>query len=235
MSLLQLDQVSKRYRRGSLETIALHDVSLELHPGEVVAVWGLRGSGRSTLLRIAAGIEPPDVGAVRFEGRALAVRNDAIPRGIAFCQPSFRGIEGEAVLEELVGAQLALGVRPSGARERAWEALERVGARRCEHRRPYELDSDEAVRVSIARALLQEPSLVILDEPTARVDLRKRDGILELLRSLAREGTGVLACVDNGTGLLRTDRALSLSHGELRGLVSPDYAPVVELPLRVSG
>lgn len=235
MTLLELDHVSKRYSRGSLETIALCDVSLELHPREVVAVWGLRGSGRSTLLRIAAAIEPPDTGAVRFEGRELAVRNGAIPRGIAFCQPSFRGIEGEAVLEELVGAQLALGVRPAGARERAWEALERVGARRCEGRRPYELDSDEAVRVSIARALLQEPSLVIIDEPTARVDLRKRDGILELLRTLAREGITVLMSVDKSTGLLGADRALSLSHGQLHGHLSPEVADVVPLPLRRSG
>jgi putative ABC transport system ATP-binding protein len=235
LSLLELESVSKRFRRGSLELTALREVSLELHRGELVAIWGLRGSGRSTLLRIAAGVEAPDTGAVRFEGRQLADRDRAIPRGIAYCQPSFRGIEGEAVLEELISAQLALGVKPAGARARAWEALERAGARRCEGRRPFELDSAEVVRVSIARALLQEPALLIIDEPTTRVDLRKRDGILELLRSLAREEITVLMSVDKSTGLLGADRALSLSHGRLHGHVSPEFAEVVQLPLRRSG
>lgn len=235
MSLLSLEHVSKRYRHGLRHEEVLRDVSLELHEGELVAVWGLRHSGRSTLLRLAAGIEAPDCGVVRFRDAALRVGGGAIANGIAYCKPTLRNAEGQVVLEELIAAQLALGIRRSGARARAFEALERAGAHRCEVRWPHELDRAEAVRVCIARGLLQQPSLLLIDDPIIGVEITKRDGILELLRSLAREGTGVLACVDNGTGLLRTDRALSLSHGELRGLVSPDYAPVVELPLRVSG
>lgn len=232
MSLLEIDHVRKRYRRGKLEVIALSDVCLQLHPGELVAVWGARGSGRSTLLRIAAGIEPPDRGTVRLHGRELMPGGGAIPGGIAYCQPGFRGIESEAVLQELIAAQLALGVKPAGARERAWDALERVSARRCADRRPYELERDEAVRVSIARGLVQQPSLIIIDEPTTAVDVLKRDGVLKLLRSVACDETAVLMTVEKSTCLFGADRALSLSEGELHGHVSPELAEVVALPLQ---
>jgi ABC-type multidrug transport system ATPase subunit len=236
VTLLQLENVTKRFRRGKLELIALRDISLEIHAGELIAVWGARGSGRSTLLRIAAGIERPDAGSVRLHGRELSpARPSGIPGGIAYCQPGSRGVEAEAVLQELVAAQLALGVKPSGARDRAWEALERVGARRCEERRPYELQRDEAVRVAIARALVQQPSLVVIDEPTTAVDVLKRDGILELLRSIATDATAVLMTVEKSTCLFGADRALSLSEGELHGHVSPELAKVVALPMRNAG
>jgi ABC-type sugar transport system ATPase subunit len=231
VSLLELDHVSKRYRRGAREVVALRDVSLELYAGELVAIWGLRGSGRSTLLRLAAGVEAPDGGVARFDGCDLS---GGIPRGLAYCSRSFHGAPGQPMLEELVVAQLAHGWRLSGARKRAWAALERVDARRCAELRPYELDAAEAVRVSIARALVQEPSLLLLDEPTTSVDLRKRDPILALLRSLAQEGIAILVSVGGGTGLFGADRALALSEGELRGHVAPELAQVVALPLRTS-
>lgn len=231
MMLLELEAVSKRYRRAGRDVVALSDVSLELHPGELVAVWGLRGSGRSTLLRIAAGVEAPDDGAVRFGERDLS---GGIPRGLAYCRRSFHGAERQPVLEDLMASQLAHGHRLSGARERAWTALERVDARRCAELRPHDLDSAEAVRVSIARALLQEPALLLIDEPTTNVDLRKRDGILQLLRSLAQEGIAILLSVGSGTGLFGADRVLALSEGRLHGHASPELAEVVTLPLRQS-
>jgi len=232
MTLLELERVTKRYRRGCLELTALREVSLEVHPAEVVAVWGLEGSGRTTLLRIAAAIEAPDRGEVRFRGRTLAAGESPIARGIAYCQPRFRGIEGEPVLDQLIAAQLALGIRPSGAREHAWAALERTCAQRCERRRPFELDPAQATRVSVARALVQQPSLLLIDEPTRGVDLLERDGILELLHALSREGLAVLMSAQKGTAVLGADRVLSLSDGALHGHGSPEFADVVRLPQR---
>ena len=76
MSLLELERVAKRYRDGQLERVVLREVSLDLDGGELAVVWGLRRSGRSTLLRVAAGIEAPDEGVVRFDGRDLAVHGE---------------------------------------------------------------------------------------------------------------------------------------------------------------
>lgn len=234
MSLLELERVSKNYRHGARHLQVLREVSLEVHEHEVVSIWGTRNSGRSTLLRVAAGIEAPDHGRVRFKERDLAVGGGAIAGGIAYCQPTIRSVEGQVVLEEMIAAQLALGVRPAGARRRASEALERTGAEHCQARRPFELDRAEAVRVGIARALLQEPALLIVDEPTTGVEPRERDRLLQLLRSFAREDIAILMSLDKGPGLYAADRALSLSDGELRGHLTPELAPVVELPLRMA-
>jgi ABC-type multidrug transport system ATPase subunit len=233
VSLLELDHVSKRYEHGARNVEVLCDVSLEVHERELVAVWGTPRSGRSTLLRIAGGIEAPDSGAVRFRGRALAVGTGPIAGGIAYCQPALRSLEGQLVMDELIAAQLALGIRASGAKLRAEETLERVGARHCQTRRPLELDRAEEVRVSIARALLQSPSLLLIDEPIKGVDPLERDKILALLRSLTDQGMAVLMSTDKGIGLFGTHRALSLGEGRLRGDVTPEVAEVV--PLRAIG
>jgi ABC-type multidrug transport system ATPase subunit len=230
MTLLALERVSRRYGRGSHERVVLRDVSLRLDAGELVAVWGLRHSGRSTLLRVAAGIEPADSGVVRFEGRELGARGcDELGGGIGYCQRAFRGAEGQVVLDELLVAQLARGVPPAAARARAGAALERSGAEQLATHGLRELDDAEAMRVAIARALALQPSLLVIDEPTRGVDLIERDGILSLLRSLADEGIAILMSAGEATGLAGADRALSLAHGKLRGSLRPELAPVVPL------
>jgi putative ABC transport system ATP-binding protein len=235
--VLELERISKRYRHGAQHEEVLSEVSMEVHEREVVAVWGPRNSGRSTLLRIAAAIEAPDSGVVRFRSRQLTPGSGAIAGGIAYCQPTLRSPEGRLVLEELIAAQLALGVRPSGARARASEALERTGSLGCQGRRPCELNRAEAVRAAIARGLLQEPSLLVVDEPTTGVEPLERDRILELLRSLTQEGVAILMSLDKGIGLFCADRALALSEGRLRGHLSPEVAEVLPLrvPARASG
>jgi ABC-type protease/lipase transport system fused ATPase/permease subunit len=98
MTLLVLDRVSKCHRIGPREHVVLRDVSLELDTGELAVVWGLRRSGRSTLLRIAAGVEDTDAGSVRFEGRDLADRGRAVMgAGIGYCRKRFAPTDGPAV------------------------------------------------------------------------------------------------------------------------------------------
>jgi ABC-type cobalamin/Fe3+-siderophores transport system ATPase subunit len=233
MSLLALEGVGKHYRDGPRECVVLREISLQLEAGELVVVWGMRRSGRSTLLRVAAGIEPPDSGVVRFEGRDLAGNSvGVLGAGIGFCRKALHAGEGQGVLDQLLLGLLAGGLSSSHARTRALEALERTGAGRCAALRLRELDSAEAIRVALARAIAQQPRLLIVDEPTKGVDLLERDGILLLLRSLADEGIAVLASAGESTALAGADRALALSEGELRGSLSPELAPVVQLHAR---
>ncbi len=235
MTLLALEHVSRRHGRGAHERAVLRDVSLRLDAGELVAVWGRRRSGRSTLLRVAAGIEPADTGVVRFAERELSAHGgDALGSGVGYCRHTLRGAEGQTVLDELIAGQLARGVPTSTARSRAWTALERTGAERCATRGPHELDSAEAARTGLARALALRPSLLVIDEPAKGVDLLERDGVLSLLRSLADDGVAVLMSAGESTELAGADRALSLSDGELRGSLDPELAPVVPL-LRRAG
>ncbi|HEY7892326.1 MAG TPA: ATP-binding cassette domain-containing protein [Solirubrobacteraceae bacterium] len=230
MSLLELEAVGKRYGGPPRERVVLSEVTLELEAGELVVVWGLKGSGRSTLLRVAAGIEAPDSGTVRFEGRDLAEHGeDLLGGGVGYCERTFRYAEGEGVLEQVTVGLLARGVRPRDARARAQRALARAGAEQTAAQRLAALDEGESVRVAIARTLVLEPALLVVDEPTRGVDLLERDGILALLRSLAGEGIAVLASTAESTGLAGADRGLVISEGELRGTPPAELATVLEL------
>lgn len=230
MSLLELNRVSRRLGSRMRERVLLREVSLQLDAGELVAVWGLRRSGRSTLLRVAAGIEPPDLGTVRFAGQDLArVAGDLLGSKIAYCQHAGADPEARGVLDELVAAQLARGVPRADAHAQAWSCLERVSAEDCTRYAMRELDSAECVRVSLARALLSQPALLVIDEPIKGIDLLERDSILTLLRSLADEGIALLMSTGDAAALTIADRALALSDGDLRGTLIPELASVVPL------
>jgi ABC-type multidrug transport system ATPase subunit len=236
MTLLALEHVDRRHRQGSCERVVLSDISMDIDAGELVAIWGSRRSGRSTLLRVAAGIEPPDSGTASFAGHDLT-RGDgyALGGGIGYCRRTPGDTGSRDVLDELVVAQLARGTPRAPARAQSFAALERVGAAQCGSRLLRELDSGETVRVTIACSLVLGPSLLVLDEPTAGVDLLERDRILALLRSLADQGVAVLISTGEATSLSGADRALSLVEGELHGCLSPELATVVPLRRQASG
>jgi ABC-type lipoprotein export system ATPase subunit len=233
MSLLELDRVCRHYRQGAHRHVVLREICLQVHEGEMVAIWGARRSGRSTLLRVAAGVEPVDGGAVRFAGADISSRGgEMLGNGIGYCQRTMRGAEAHGVLEQLMVGQLARGIPARVARQRVAAALERVAAGHCAARELQGLDTGEQVRVALARALVLTPSLLVIDEPAKGVDLLERDAILALLRSLADDGIAVLISAGEATALSGADRALSLADGELRGSLAPELAEV--LPLRRS-
>ncbi|MGO8905549.1 MAG: ATP-binding cassette domain-containing protein [Solirubrobacteraceae bacterium] len=230
MSVLALEHVSKRYREGQRERIVLGDVCLEVRAGELVVVYGVRRSGRTTLLRIAAGIETPDGGTVRFQGRALTGhREEILGEGIGYVRKTLRASEEQGVLEQVAAPLFAHGVPVERARERARRALARAGAEGCAAAAVSELSAGESMRVCLARALVLSPALVVVDEPAAAIGLSERDGVLAQLRALAGEGTAVLASTGEPTELAGAHRALTLSDGRLRGPASPELAPVVAL------
>jgi putative ABC transport system ATP-binding protein len=231
MVLLELAGVGKRYGRGQLERVALRDASFELSSGELLAIWGRRNSGRSTLLRIAAGLEAPDRGVASLDGRDLYARGgEHLREQIRYCRKTYRATEGQLVIDRLTTAQLTRGIPGAAARTRAHEALERAGVAHCATLMPDRLDTAETVLVGIARSLVHRPRLLVIDEPTLGVDVLERDRILSLLRGLADDGISVLMSVGETTCLAGADRALSLANGELHGeLQPPELAPVVQL------
>jgi ABC-type multidrug transport system ATPase subunit len=231
MALLEISGVGKRYGRGQLERVALRDVSFELGSGELLAIWGRRNSGRSTLLRIAAGLEPPDQGTARLSGGDLYTRGGEERREqIRYCRKTYRATEGQLVIDRLVTTQLTRGIPGPEARARAHEALARANAAHCATLKPSDLEIAETVLVGIARSLVHEPQVLVIDEPTLGVDLFERDRILSLLRRLADDGVSVLMSVGETTCLAGADRALSLADGELHGELQPaELAPVLQL------
>ncbi|HEY1688976.1 MAG TPA: ATP-binding cassette domain-containing protein [Solirubrobacteraceae bacterium] len=230
MSLLSIEHV-RLADADSPGRLLLDDVSLELHTGELVAVWGKRRSGRSTLLRLACGLILPDEGVVRFDERQLRGPT-AIGAGIAYCTDSFRIGEAWPVERELVEVQLGRGIPRRRARRSAQEALQRTGAEHLQASLLRTLRGAERVRVMLALALTSAPRLLLIDDVVAGVELVERRAIMALLRSLADEGLAVLTCTDETPALAGTDRALTLSEGRLHGRAAPELAEIV--PLRRS-
>lgn len=228
MSLLALQNVTKRFSTGRREHVALRDVSLDIESGELVAVWGLRRSGRTTLLRVAAGLEPPDEGLVSFAGHDLSRdRSRVLGTQIGYSNIQFMPSQGGTVADHVAVGLLAGGMPLDHARARAYKVLERVGAGECADLDPRLLDPAEMARVGLARAMATEPRMLLVDDPTNGIDLLQRDPILDLIRSLADDGIAVLMTV--GDVVTIADRMLSIDEGELRGDVAPGHARVVPL------
>jgi len=229
--LLELSHVRKHRARGSRRIEVLRDVSLEVDSGELVAVWGLRRSGRSTLLAVAAGVESPDSGMVLFEGEDLRARGaSTLGEGVGYCAQGASVAGRRMVIDNVRAGLLARGVRAPVAYARAHEVLGRVGVERFDGLAMGDLDAAEAIRVAIACALVHRPRVLVIDEPSKGVDLLERDKIVLLLRSIASEGIAVLVSDGDGSGLCDADRALTLAGGELRGRRTPTMGAV--LPLR---
>ena len=229
MSLLSVENVSKRYRRGIRERIALQDVSFAVEPGELVAVLGPRKCGRSTLLRTAAGLERPDQGVVRFDGESILNGRDVVGRRVCYCRTSFSPMEGEHMVDHVAAALLAQGVPASRAKREAEVALARTAVAECARMHPDELSGPERVRVALARGLVAHPKLLVADDPVSGVAFTQRDGILRLLRSIANEGVAVLMSTDDATCISGADRVFALDDGRLRIDVHAPQAEVVPL------
>lgn len=227
MSLLSIERV-RVVDRESPDRLLLDDVSLELDAGELVGVWGKRRSGRSTLLRLACGLVPPNEGVVRFAGRELR-GPAAIGDGIAYCAAGFRVGEAWPVERELVEVQLARGVPRRHARSNARAALERTGAGELAGSLLRTLRGADEVRVMLALALTGAPRLLLVDDVVAGVELVQRRALLRLLRSLADDGLAVLTSTDETPALAGADRAVTLSEGRLHGRSAPQLADVVPL------
>lgn len=225
LSTLTMEAVGKRHARGT-GTI---DVSLDLDAGEVVGIWGRRHSGRSTLLRLAAGLERPDTGTVRFEGVDLRDRRARRDR-IAVWHAAFPPDHGRSV-----ECQVAIAVRRTrqpmrDVRRAALAALERVGIGDRAPCAPRELDHAEVARAALARALVMRPRLLVLDEPMSGLDALDAQRLLELIVEIARaDRIAVLLSAAEVGQLGGVDRHLSISRGVVRGTTAPTPADVLRM------
>jgi ABC-type lipoprotein export system ATPase subunit len=230
MSALELVGVSKRFRHGHRELIALRDVSLVVEPGEVVSISGGRGSGRTTLIRIAGGLERPDAGEVRFAGTDLQRASAAQRRRVVVAGTRFLPAHGARVFQQVMMPLLALRVSPEDAGIRAQRALEQLGVGDLALASPEELLPGEAVRVGLARAIVREPQVLLLDDPASRIELLERDPLLQAIAGLARDtGAAVVTTAGESASVTGADRCLRLSAGELLGRPPAPSAAVVEL------
>lgn len=239
MTLLALERISKSYWRGRHEIVVLDDVSLEVACGELVAIFGQRAAGKTTLLRIAAGIEAPDTGVVRFDGRAVRAgrrsRLDGIHARIGWVGRHGPFSSGMRMLDHVALPLLRTNAADQSER-RAMRALQRVGAGDLAAARWQELSDAERTLVTIAHALARDPVLLLADDPTSGLGVEEREGILALLRSLVEErAMAVLATVPEIPDALRSHRVMSLADGELIQAARRETGEVIAFPQRRDG
>ncbi|HLH13900.1 MAG TPA: ATP-binding cassette domain-containing protein [Solirubrobacteraceae bacterium] len=232
--LLSFANVSKRYHDGTRELLVLDRVSLDMDAGVSVGVYGTRRSGKSTLLRLAAGIALPDSGAVLFQGRDLA-RMSGRERGrllrseIAFmCASDWRANPGETVVDHVATSLGSEGLTMREARRKAMHMLGEVEVSATAGEPMTSLSLTERARVMLARALAREPRLLVLDEPAMLPSLRDRDRFYELLRSTAQaHDVALLIASEEMPALQGLGVLVSIADGELVSTSSP--ATVVPL------
>ncbi|MFL5817419.1 MAG: ABC transporter ATP-binding protein [Conexibacter sp.] len=235
--MLELRAVHKTFAGLDGETIrAVDGVSLTVAAGDLVAIYGPSGSGKSTLLFLAAGIARPDAGSVLFDGhdlaslsRRAAARHRRSELGFVF--QSSRLVPGLSAIDNAALKLMAEGANRTEARRRVAPLLERLGVvRRAEHR-ATQLSRGERHRVALARALSNDPRLVLADEPTGSLDSQRSHEVLSLLAEVCRERSiGVVLVTHDPAGAEVADRVHRLRDGrltEMTGAAAQRAAPHV--------
>ena len=232
------------YPRGRRHVVrVLVDVSLEVHPGEVVAVLAQRAQGKSSLLRVAAGIERPDRGSVLFAGEDIWRGVETHGRRVRISRRRSRPLKAPVALVRpaptdvdvpvLEGIALPLTGIHTGrqARELAVRSLEDVGVGECAARRWSDLSDCERARVALAQGISRDPRVLLVDDLTATLDLGDTEDIAMLLHSLAAaRGFGVLLGVGNARATRWSERVATLAGGELLLEPAGSAAPTIVYP-----
>ncbi len=218
MSPLKITELRKGYRRGDEWVPVLSDVSLEVLPGEIVAVVGSRLAGKTTLLKLAAGVERPDEGAVLLGGRALVDLADR-PREVRWVDRDGPGLE--VGVAEFVGWPLAPGGRGRKQAERAAvQMLDRVGARDCVGRSWGELSNWQRMLVGLARGFVGSPQFVVVDDLLDALGEPATEQASDLVRSLVEASEprcGLLMSASDMESAMFADRVLTItSKGSLK-------------------
>jgi ABC-type lipoprotein export system ATPase subunit len=219
MPVVRASGLVKTFGEGRAARRVLDGADLEVEPGEVVAILGRSGTGKSTLLHLLGGLDRPEAGRIEVAGEAVTGASEAElsslrRRRIGFVFQFFH------LLPELSGeANVLLAGRVRGAHPeaaaRGTALIERLGLREVADSLPHQLSGGEQQRFAIARALVNDPALVLADEPTGNLDAEAAAEVLRLLRAGADEGRAVVLVTHEAPATAIADRTLRLEHGKL--------------------
>jgi len=217
-ALIQLEQVTKIYDSGENEVQALRGVDVAIERGEFVAVVGPSGSGKSTLMHILGCLDTPTSGKYWLDGEDVAeMSNRSLARvrnqKIGFVFQTFNLLPRATILKNVELPLLYAGVRSGDRRERAMDALKRVGIDNRSKHRPNELSGGQRQRVAIARALVNSPSLILADEPTGNLDQKTGWEIIDIFRELASHDETIVLVTHDPAIASTTQRRVKIVDG----------------------
>ena len=218
--IVRLENIVKIYRKpgAGVEVHALRGVSVAISSGEYVAIMGASGSGKSTLMNIVGCLDRPTAGAYWLDGQDVSQLDDdrlsdVRGRRIGFVFQNFNLIAAQTVQENLETPMFYQDIPPRERRRRALEMAERVGLSDRTHHRPAELSGGQQQRVAIARSLMNNPVLLLADEPTGNLDSKTGQAILELLDELNASGMTIIVVTHDKQVAERCRRVIELRDG----------------------
>jgi putative ABC transport system ATP-binding protein len=212
VSLIRLQQISRRYVMGTETVHALREVSLEIQKGEYVAIMGPSGSGKSTLMNLLGCLDTPTSGTYELNGNRVSEMNDnqlaeIRNREIGFIFQTFNLLPRSDALRNVELPLVYAGVSPSQRRKSAMETLTSVGLAERVHHKPNELSGGQRQRVAVARALVNRPSILLADEPTGNLDSKTGAEIMALFENLSNTGNTIIV-VTHEEGVARQSRRI---------------------------
>lgn len=218
--MIQLNNIEKIFRTDEIETLALNGVTLNVKPGEFVAVMGPSGCGKSTLLNILGLLDTPTAGTYRLNGTDVSKmkENDRIEvrKGvIGFVFQSFNLIDELTVEENIELPLLYMGIPKKERRERVRKAMERMNIAHRNKHFPAQLSGGQQQRVAIARAVIANPKIILADEPTGNLDSKNGTEVMELLSELHKEGTTIVMVTHSQHDAGYANRIIKLFDGHL--------------------
>ena len=224
--ILKAEGVYKSYRMGAAKVSVLKGVDLAVKSGEFLAIVGASGSGKSTLLHILGALDSPDKGVVSFEGRDLSRHsagelNRFRNKMVGFVFQFYHLLDELNVLENVflpaMTGRSVVGWLASRrwAKKRARELLSQLGLSERANHKPYQLSGGERQRVAIGRALMNEPRILLADEPTGNLDSATGNGILEVLEKLNRVGQTIVMVTHDERIAQKAGRIITLADGKI--------------------
>lgn len=195
--MINISQLEKIYRTEEVETIALNKLTLEVKEGEFVAVMGPSGCGKSTLLNILGLLDDPDAGSFIFNNIEVAhfnerKRADLRKHNIGFVFQSFNLIDELTVFENVELPLIYTGVKSADRKKKVEEVLDKVQIMHRRNHYPQQLSGGQQQRVAVARAVVNNPKLILADEPTGNLDSSNGNEVMQLLTELNEQGTTIV-------------------------------------------
>jgi ABC-type lipoprotein export system ATPase subunit len=226
-TILEAQNVHKSYRMGATRVVVLKGVDLTVREGEFIAIVGASGSGKSTLLHILGGLDKPDKGVIQFRGRDVnrmssrelnKYRNETVGFVFQFYHLIDElSVQENVVLPAMISRSVLgwLAVRRK-ARRRGEQLLEQLGLQERARHKPYQLSGGERQRAAIGRALMNQPQLLLADEPTGNLDSATGNGILNVLETLNKAGQTIVLVTHDERVARRAQRIITLVDGRVR-------------------